>query len=206
MKALLINGSPNKDGCTFTALAEVAGELEKNGIKTEIFHIGRGPFYGCSACFACDKIGKCAFDGDPCNEIAEKMKNADGVVIGSPVYYAGANGALCALLDRAFFSSRGAFARKPGAAVVSCRRGGAGSAFDRLNKYFTISSMPVVSSQYWNAVHGNTPDEVRQDKEGMQVMRALGRNMAWLMNSIEASKGLVSEPETEPPVATNFIR
>ncbi|MDR1135820.1 MAG: flavodoxin family protein [Clostridiales Family XIII bacterium] len=207
MKVLLINGSPNKNGCTFTALSEVTGELEKNGIETEIFHLGKGPFYGCIACLSCSKTDKCVFDGDPCNEIAEKAKKADGLVIGSPVYYAGANGALCAVLDRVFYSSRDAFERKPGAAVVSCRRGGAGSAFDRLNKYFTINSMPVVASQYWNSVHGNTPDELRQDKEGLQVMRTLGRNMAWLLKSIEASKELVAEPERERPRArTNFIR
>jgi multimeric flavodoxin WrbA len=206
MKALLINGSPNGAGCTFTALSEVAGALNRNGVDSEIFHIGKAPVHGCVGCRACVKTGRCAFDGDPCNRIAERAREADAIVIGSPVYFAGANGALCALLDRVFFSARDAFEGKPGAAVVSCRRGGAGSAFDRLNKYFTISNMPVVSSQYWNAVHGNRPEEVMQDAEGLQVMRTLGANMAWLMKSIEASRQAVPLPEKEKRVATNFIR
>jgi multimeric flavodoxin WrbA len=204
MKVLLINGSPHKEGCVFTALSEVAGELNKDGIDTEIFHIGTEPVRGCIACRQCMKLGKCVFD-DVANEIGELMLAADGVIIGSPVYYAGANGALCALLDRAFFSAaKGGFAGKPAAAVVSCRRGGAGSAFDRLNKYFTINGMPVVSSQYWNAVHGSNPEQVRQDLEGLQIMRTLGRNMAWLLRSIEA--GALPLPEREPQLFTNFIR
>jgi multimeric flavodoxin WrbA len=203
MNVLLINGSPHEKGCTYTALAEVAGELNKNGIETRIYHIGKGPVRGCVACGACKKAEACAFDDDPCNEIIRLMSAANGVVIGSPVYYAGANGALCALLDRVFFAARDSVAYKPGAAVVSCRRGGAGSAFDRLNKYFTINNMPVVSSKYWNSVHGNTPDEVRRDAEGLQVMRILGRNMAWLLNSLQAA----NPPEqTEAPLRTNFIR
>jgi multimeric flavodoxin WrbA len=206
MKALLINGSPNEAGCTFTALSEVAGALNRNGVDSEIFHIGKGPVYGCAGCRACLKLNRCVLDGDVCNELAERAKEADAMVIGSPVYYAGANGALCALLDRMFFSSRSSFEGKPGAAVVSCRRGGAGSAFDRLNKYFTINGMPVVSSQYWNSVHGNKPEEVMRDAEGLQTMRTLGANMAWLMKSLEAAKGSVQPPEREARVATNFIR
>lgn len=204
MKVLLVNGSPNKEGCTYTALTEVAGELQKNGVETEIFHIGRKPVHGCIACGRCQEIGRCTFDDDVCNELALRMAEADGIVIGSPVYYAGPNGALCALLDRIFFSSSHRLANKPAAAVVSCRRGGSTAAFDRLNKYFTISRMPVVSSQYWNMVHGFTPEDVRRDLEGMQIMRTLGNNMAWMLKSIRDGKQ--PEPDQEPRVMTNFIR
>jgi multimeric flavodoxin WrbA len=204
MSVLLINGSPHEKGCTYTALSEVAGEINRNGFETEIYHIGNDPIRGCRACGACRKTGLCAFDDDCCNDIIERMRTAHGVVVGSPVYFAGVNGALCALLDRAFFATRALLAYKPGAAVVSCRRGGAGNAFDRLNKYFMINNMPVVSSQYWNSVHGNTPDEVRQDAEGLQVMRVLGRNMAWLLRSIQA--GDIPTPAPEAPLRTNFIR
>jgi len=201
MRVLLINGSPNAGGCTFTALSEVASALEKNGVETEIFHIGSGPVHGCYGCKTCRKIGKCVIDDDICNELAAKIKVSDGVVVGSPVYFSGANGALCALLDRVFFSSSDNFRNKPAACVVSCRRGGASTAFDRLNKYFTISQMPVVSSQYWNSVHGNTPDDVRRDLEGLQVMRTLGNNMAWMLKNIEAGS---RPPAQEPRVRTNF--
>ena len=166
MNVLLINGSPHKKGCTYTALSEVAGQLEKNGIGSNIVHIGSKPIRGCIACGACRETGLCVFDDDPVNECSGLLKAADGLVVGSPVYYAAPNGALCAFLDRLFYMKSGAYAYKPAAAVVSCRRGGASAAFDRLNKYFTISCMPIVSSQYWNSVHGNTPEEVRQDKEG----------------------------------------
>ena len=186
MKILLVNGSPNKNGCTYTALSEVALTLEQNGVGTEIFHIGHKPVRGCIACAKCQELKKCVFDDDICNELAAKIAESDGLVIGSPVYYSGPNGALCALLDRVFFSSSKNFRHKPAAAIVSCRRGGASAAFDRLNKYFTITQMPVVSSQYWNAVHGNTPDEVRRDLEGLQIMRTLGRNMAWLLKNLNA--------------------
>lgn len=204
MKVLLVNGSPNKEGCTYTALTEVAGALQKNGIETQIFHIGRKPVHGCIACGRCEQIGRCTFDDDVCNELAERMAEADGIVIGSPVYYAGPNGALCALLDRIFFSSSQRLANKPAAAVVSCRRGGSTTAFDRLNKYFTISRMPIVSSQYWNMVHGFTPEDVRKDLEGLQIMRTLGNNMAWMLKSIQDGKQ--PEPEQETWVMTNFIR
>ena len=206
MKVLLVNGSPHEQGCTYTALSEVSIVLNKNGIETEIFHIGKGPFYGCNACHNCEKLGKCMYDKDPCNLLAEKAKGSDGFVFGSPVYFAGANGALCAILDRAFYSQREVFIGKPGAAVVSCRRGGAASAFDRLNKYFAISQMPVVSSQYWNAVHGKTPAEVRKDAEGLQIMRTLGNQMAYLLKRLAAAGNSVPPPTSEERIITNFIR
>jgi multimeric flavodoxin WrbA len=184
MKVILLNGSPRENGCTFTALSEVAAELEKNGLDTEIAH----------------------FKPLGARECADKFNDADGIVIGSPVYFASINGELGALLDKVFTMGRG-FRGKPGAAVVSARRAGTGSAFDRLNKYFTISGMPVVSSQYWNNVHGNTPDEVRKDQEGLQTMRTLGRHMAWLIKCIEAGRASgITLPELEPLVVTNFIR
>ena len=206
MKVILVNGSGHEKGCTYTALCEVAGELEKSRIETEIFQIGK-VVTGCVGCLACDKTGKCAFD-DSVNLLIEKAKGADGFVFGSPVHYAAASGGITALLDRCFYAGGAAFAYKPGAAVVSCRRGGASATFDQLNKYMTINNMPLVSSQYWNSVHGNTPDEVRQDAEGLQTMRTLGRNMAWILRCIEAGKAAgITHPEKELPRArTNFIR
>ncbi|MDR1241433.1 MAG: flavodoxin family protein [Deltaproteobacteria bacterium] len=207
MKVLLINGSPHKHGCTYTALAEVAGQLERDGVSADIFHIGGKPIRGCIACGKCMESGRCVFNDDPVNEAAELIGKADGLVVGTPVYFSSPNGALLAFLDRVFFRKFKAYAYKPGAAIVSCRRGGASASFDVLNKYFTISRMPVVSSQYWNSVHGNTPEETRQDLEGMQVMRTLGRNMAWLLKCIEAGKlAGVPYPEQEQPLVTNFIR
>lgn len=206
MKVILVNGSPKEKGCTYTALCEVAGALEKNGIETEIFQVGAAPIAGCIGCGACLKTGKC-FVEDGVNEFVERAKGADGFVFGSPVHYAAASGAITSFLDRAFYGKGAVFAGKPGAVVVSCRRGGASAAFDQLNKYFTISNMPVVSSQYWNQVHGNTPEEVRQDAEGMQTMRTLGNNMAWLLQCIEAGKkNGITFPEREPVIKTNFIR
>ena len=203
MKVLLINGSPHKEGCTFTALTEIKGQLEKEGVDSEIFWIGNKPVRGCIACLKCGhNSGKCAFDDDPANEIIDKIIESDAVIVGSPVYYAGPNGALCAVLDRVFYASGASFAFKPAAAIVSCRRGGASATFDRLNKYFTISNMPVVSSQYWNSVHGNTPEEVKQDLEGLQIMRTLASNMAWILKSIDED----SLPEHEDKLKTNFIR
>lgn len=202
MKVLLINGSPHKEGCTFTALSEIKDQLEKEGIDSEIFWIGNKPVRGCIACGRCGTLEKCAFDDDVANEIVEKMLESDGLIIGSPVYYAGPNGALCAILDRVFYSASSKFAFKPGASVVSCRRGGSTASFDRLNKYFTISNMPIVASKYWNMVHGNTPEEVKQDLEGLHTMRTLARNMAWLLKSIEGN----DLPEQEEKVFTNFIR
>ncbi len=207
MKVLLINGSPKAKGCTYTALCEIAGELEKENIETEILHLGKDPIRGCTACGGCYKTGRCIFNDDIVNVGIEKVKEVDGLIVGSPVHYASASGAVTSFLDRLFYAGGGALAFKPGAAIVSCRRGGATAAFEQLNKYFTISNMPVVSSQYWNMVHGNTPDEVRQDLEGMQVMRVLGRNMAWLLKSIQAGKEAgIKLPEQEERARTNFIR
>lgn len=207
MKVLLINGSPKAKGCTYTALTEIAKELEKENIEAEIFHVGSKPIRGCMACGGCSKTdGMCVFNDDTVNEALEKAKEADGFIFGSPVHYASASGAITSFLDRFFYAGNG-FQYKPGAAIVSCRRGGSTAAFEQLNKYFTISNMPIVSSQYWNMVHGNTPEEVKQDLEGMQTMRMLGRNMAWLLKSIKAGKEAgISLPEKEPRAVTNFIR
>ena len=207
MKVLLINGSPHAKGSTYTALNEVAVTLEKEGIETELIHVGHQAIRGCIACGKCREIGHCIFD-DAVNEVAEKFKDADGLVVGSPVYYASANATLVALLDRVFYSSARQFDKtmKVGASVVSARRGGNTATFDELNKYFTISGMPVVSSQYWNQIHGNNAEQALQDEEGLQTMRTLGRNMAFLMKSIALGKEAFGMPETEPKVATNFIR
>ena len=206
MHVLMINGSPHEKGCTYTALSEIAGQLDKEGIQTRIFHIGSQPIRDCNGCGGCFETGYCVFRADPVNECIDLAREADAMVVGSPVYFAGANGSLCAFLDRMFFAKGDRYAYKPAAAIVSVRRGGASATFDRLNKYFTISNMPIVSSQYWNAVHGNTPEEVIQDLEGMQIMRTLGRNMAWLLKCIEAAQGTVPYPEAEARLMTNFIR
>lgn len=205
-KVLLINGSPNQFGCTYTALHEAETALNSCGIETEIFWIGKKAVSGCTACNACAKLGKCVFDDDV-NAIAARLHEFDGFIFGSPVYYSGPSGQICAFLDRLFYSASAGMAYKPGAAVVSCRRGGATAAFDRLNKYFTINNMPVVSANYWNQIHGNTPEEALQDAEGLQTMRILGKNMAWLIKCIEAAKNSGIEiPEREKRIATNFIR
>lgn len=205
MNVLLLNGSPNANGCTDTALREVAAALEREGISTELFHAGEGPVAGCTGCGICKETGRCVFE-DNVNIVLQKAELADGFIFGAPVHYAGVAGVMTTFLDRLFFAGS-CFAYKPGAAVVSCRRGGSTAALDRLNKYFTISCMPVVSSQYWNMVHGNTPEEVRQDLEGMQTLRLLGKNMAWLLRSIEAGRRAgLSIPEAEPRIRTNFIR
>jgi multimeric flavodoxin WrbA len=184
----------------------VAGALEAQGIETEIFQVGTKSISGCLGCAACIKTGKCVID-DVVNDFVEKAKEADGFVFGSPVHFASASGAITSFMDRAFYGKGAVFANKPAAAIMSCRRGGATATLDQLIKYFTISNMPVVSSQYWNMVHGNTPDEVRQDLEGMQTMRTLGVNMAWLLKCIEAGKAAGIElPQREAKVATNFIR
>ncbi len=208
MKVLLINGSPHKEGCTYTALCEVAAQLEEQGISTEIFWIGNSLTSGCIACGKCfDKSGKCAINTDKVNEAIEKMKECDGLVVGSPVHFAAASGNLTAFLDRMFYAGKMHCAYKPGAAVISARRGGTTAAFDQLNKYFTISNMPLVSSQYWNMVHGSNPDDVKKDLEGMQTMRTLGKNMAWLIKSIDcAKKNGIDRPAAEDVVRTNFIR
>jgi multimeric flavodoxin WrbA len=206
MKVLLINGSPNNEGCTFTALSEITKTLNANGIETEIIQIGDKVVRGCVACRKCKEKGKCVFD-DIVNEVAEKAKTADGFVFGSPVYYSGINGTMKSFLDRLFFSGSEHLAYKPGAGIVSARRAGTTAALQQLNQYFMINNMPVVSSQYWNMVHGNTPEEVRQDKEGLQIMRTLGNNMAWLLKSVEAGKKAgIDIPEQEPKERTNFIK
>ncbi len=206
MKVLLVNGSPRAAGCTFTALSEVAKALQEEGIETEIFQLGAKPVQDCIACMKCRELQKCVFD-DVANELIEKAKGADGFVFGTPVYYAHPSGRVQSVLDRAFYAGGYAFACKPGAAVASARRGGTAASFDVLNKYFGIASMPVVSSTYWNMVYGKTPDEVRQDAEGMQTMRNLGRNMAYLLKCMEAGRAAgIAFPAQENSVRTNFIR
>lgn len=206
MIVLLVNGSPHKEGCTYTALQEVAKVLNNEGIETEIYWIGNRPISGCIACGKCLATGMCCID-DTVNPFIEKAHNADAFVFGSPVHYAAASGAITSFLDRAFYGKSAIYALKPGAAVVSCRRGGASAAFDQLNKYFTISQMLVVGSQYWNQIHGNSPEEALQDAEGLQTMRTLGRNMSWILKCIEQGKHAgVTKPEKEAPQKTNFIR
>lgn len=204
MKVLLINGSPHREGNTFIALSEVARTLEAEGIETEIVPLGTRPVPGCIACWSCAQTGCCAFEDDLYMLIREKLAQADGLIVGSPVYFAGPNGSLCALLDRLFVSCTDRLAYKPAAAVVVCRRGGASAAFDRLNKYFTLSNMPVVSSQYWNSVHGRLPGEAAQDAEGLQTMRVLARNMARLLKA--GPRYDEALPQQEAWIATNFIR
>lgn len=206
MKVLMINGSPNNHGCTKTALSIVLETLNKEGIETEIIDVGNKAIRGCIGCRKCFEKGQCIFD-DLVNEVAPKFKECDGIVIGSPVYYASANGTLISFLDRLFYST---FAvdktMKVGAAVVSARRAGTTATFDELNKYFTINSMPIAASQYWNMVHGYTPEDVYADKEGSQIMRTLGKNMAFLMKSIQIGKETFGLPEKEERVFTNFSR
>ncbi|MCC0659226.1 MULTISPECIES: flavodoxin family protein [unclassified Clostridioides] len=206
MKVLLINGSPNQYGCTYTALNEVAKTLNKHDIETEILYLDKKPIPGCIACSSCFQTGKCTWN-DKVNELAKELDNIDGIIVGSPVYFSGASGQLTSFLDRLFFSAGSKMAKKLGASVVSCRRGGATATFDQLNKYFSISNMPIVSSQYWNQVHGFTPEEVMKDKEGLQTMRTLGENMAWLLKCISAGqKTGVKDPQYEEKVMTNFIQ
>ena len=206
MKVLLINGSPHKEGATYRALREVEETLKSQGIDTKIFWIGNEPIAGCIGCGACVKTGKC-FRNDCVNEVVAMAEDYDGFIFGSAVHYAAATGALSSFMDRLFYGKGKLFYNKPAAAVVSCRRGGASAAFDEINKYFTISSMPVVSSQYWNQVHGQNAMEVEQDLEGLQTMRTLGMNMAYLLKCIEAGqKAGVKIPEKEPVIRTNFIR
>lgn len=211
MKVLLINGSPHRQGCTFTALSEVASALHEEGIETDFYWIGNKPIGGCIGCFACAKKKQCVFD-DKVNEFTALATEYDGFVFGSPVYYSGMNGSLMSFMDRVFFSASAQephpFRFKPAAAVVSARRAGTTSTLDQMNKYFLHQQMPIASSRYWNMVHGNTPDEVRQDEEGLQVMRYLGRNMAWLLKIKESGeKAGVSLPKQEEKrLSTNFVR
>ncbi|MGB4659209.1 MAG: flavodoxin family protein [Mobilitalea sp.] len=205
MKVILINGSPNAKGCTYTALTEVEKTLNQEGITTEIIHVGHKDIRGCIGCRKCKTTGKCVFD-DIVNETAPKLAECDGIVVGSPVYYASANGTLVSFLDRLFYSATCDKTMKVGAAVVSARRGGTTATFDELNKYFTISNMPIASSQYWNMVHGYTPEDVYADKEGCQTMRVLGRNMAFLIKSIQLGKEQYGLPEKEEHIFTSFSR
>ena len=205
MKVLLINGSPRDNGNTALALQEVARTLNAEGIDTEMVNLGRKAVQGCIACGMCGREGRCTFRDDLYYKVWHAVKEGiDGLVVGSPVYYGGPNGSLCALLDRVFYSLSADLQFKPAASVVVCRRGGASAAFDRLNKYFTITNMPVVSSQYWNMVYGQTPGQAAQDEEGMQTMRTLGRNMAWMVKKLNVAEE--GHPELEQRCWTNFIR
>ena len=206
MKVLLINGSPHDNGCTYTALTEVAKALEEAGVETEILSIGKEDIRGCTACGGCRSGNGCVFGGIV-NTIAEAAKTADGFVFGSPVYYASPNGSLLALMDRLFFSASANFRHKPAAAVVSARRAGTTTALHDIENYFTITEMPIVASSYWNMVHGTSAEQVAEDKEGLQVMRNLGRNMAWLLSCIEAGRNAgITVPTNEYSQRTNFIR
>ena len=211
MKVMLVNGAPHEKGCTYTALTEVAKTLNDLGIETELFWIGNKPIGGCIACKSCVNTGECVLGGTV-NEFRKKAYEADGFVFGSPVHYGAASGNMTAFMDRLFYSEFGgngnkAFYLKPAACVLSARRAGTTAAFDQLNKYFTIQEMPIVSSRYWNMVHGAKPEEVLQDKEGLYTMRVLGRNMAYMLKCIEAArKAGVELPEKEPAIFTNFVR
>lgn len=209
MKVLLLNGSPHKNGCTYTALSIIAEQLEKNGIDSEIVHIAAKPVRGCCACRTCKKDDKkrCVFLDGGVNEVIDKLEDADGLIVGSPVYYASPNGTVLSFLDRMFYAGGSYLTSKPAAAIVSARRAGTTASLDALNKYFTINRMPIVSSNYWNMVHGNSPEEVMKDEEGMQIMRILADQMAWLLKCIEAGKQAgIQIPEAEAKIATNFIR
>ena len=206
MKVLLVNGSSHKNGCTYTALNEIARILVQNSIEAEIFHLGNPEIRDCCGCNACKETGECVFN-DIVNDFINKAKDADGFVFGTPVYYAHPSGRLLSLLDRAFYAGSYAFAYKPGAAVASARRSGTTASFDVLNKYFTIANMPVVSSNYWNNIHGRVAEDTVQDIEGMQTMRHLARNMVWMLKCIEAGKQQgIEHPSAEEKIYTNFIR
>jgi len=210
MKVLLVNGSPHKEGCTYTALAEVAKTLNEEGIDTEIFWVGTKPLAGCTACRTCAETGSCVFD-DRVNDFLGIAHDADGFIFGSPVHYAAAAGSITSFMDRVFFadlqSGKESFYLKPAAAIVSARRAGTTATFDQLNKYFTITEMPVISSRYWNMVHGSEPEDVEKDLEGLQTMRVLARNMAFFLKCKKAGlKAGVSLPTREPSIFTNFIR
>lgn len=205
MKVMLLNGSSHPDGCTALALRQAAKGIEEEGIETETIFLGNAPMADCIACGHCRKAGQCVFD-DIVNEIARKAKDCDGFIFGSPVYYAHPSARLLTVLDRVFYSAGKNFACKPGAAVLSARRAGTTASFDVINKYFTINRMPVVSSTYWNNIHGNAAEEAAQDAEGLQTMTNLGKNMAWLIKCIDLARKQGLEPPENPKVATNFIR
>ena len=206
MKALILNGSPRVNGNTTIALNELTKTYEAEGVETETMQLGAKVIRGCVACGKCAELGRCVFNDDVVNEIAKKLEEADGLVVASPVYYASANATLVALLDRLFYSSRFDKTMKVGASVVVARRGGCSATFDELNKYFTLSGVPVASSQYWNSVHGRTPGEAEQDVEGLQTMRTLARNMAFLMKSIALGKEKYGVPQKEAWTPTNFVK
>lgn len=208
MKVLMVNGSSHEHGCTFTALSKVAEALIMEGIETEVIQLGTAAIRDCTACGACRKLdGRCVFDDDPVNQVIEKAREADGFIFGSPVYYAHPSGRILSFLDRVFYAGGSAFHFKPGAAIVSARRAGTTASVDVLNKYFTIAKMPIVSSNYWNMVHGSQADDVAEDQEGVQIMKTLGQNMAWMLKCIEAGKKAgISLPENDPKVFTNFVR
>lgn len=203
MKVLILNGSPRSHGCTARALEEVEKTLHEERIETETVLVGNKDVRGCIACRSCASTGKCVFD-DIVNEIAPKFESADGIIIGTPVYYAGSNGTILSLLDRLFFSTHFDKSMKVGASVISSRRAGSTSAYDEVNKYFGICSMPIVTSTYWNEVHGSKAEDVEKDKEGLQTMRNLGRNMAFLMKSIQLGKEKYGLPKNEKDTFTNF--
>lgn len=211
MKVLLVNGSPNKTGCTYTALSIIAKTLNEEGIDSEIYQLGKQPVAGCIACYQCTELKHCVFN-DKVNEFTEKAKAFDGFIFGSPVYFSGMNGSLMSFMDRVFFSASRQephpFRFKPAAAIVSARRAGTTSALDQMNKYFLHQQMPIITSRYWNMVYGNTPDEVMEDAEGLQIMRCLARNMAWMLKLKEAGEkaGVDLPKQEENRVATNFIR
>lgn len=204
MKVILVNGSPHRDGCTNLALEEIEKELKKSGIKTEIFWIGIEPIRGCIACNKCVKTNNRCFENDKVNEFLDKAEEADGFVFGSPVHFASASGAITSFLDRAFYGRSKLFANKVCASIASCRRGGATATFDQLNKYPLMNNMYVVGSSYWNQIHGNNKEEAMQDLEGLQTMRNLGKNMAYILKCME--KANISKPTYEEPIKTNFIR
>ena len=206
MKVILFNGSAHKEGCTFTALNEVAKTLNENDIETEMFQLGNLELRDCCGCQACRKLGKCVFNDGMVNEFIEKAKSADGFIFGTPVYYAHPSGRILSFLDRVFYAGSSALAFKPGAAIASARRAGTTASFDVLNKYFTIVNMPIVSSRYWNNIHGYVAEDAKQDLEGLQVMRTLGRNMAWMLKCIELGKqNGIEHPPLEEQIYTNFI-
>ncbi len=206
MKVILVNGSPHENGCTNTALLEIKNVLEKNDIQTEMFWVGNKPISGCLGCGRCLETNQCIIE-DKVNEFLNKIEETDGFIFGTPVHFASGSGMITSFMDRVFYGRRKLFKNKVAATIVSCRRGGATSTFDQMNKYFSMNNMPIVTSQYWNMVHGSSPEEVLKDEEGLQTMRTLGNNMAWLLKCIEAGKKAgIKEPENEKIIKTNFIR